>query len=292
MEEFQNNNIKKIIFSILDSGIQIDKEISLSTLDIGKKSNISKKNISGDVQKELDIICNDIIISNLKKTKCVNIIASEENENPVLLDCESQESYAVVFDPIDGSGNIDCHASLGTIFGIYKSCKNPDLEILLQRGRDLISSGYILYSSSTILVLTIKEKVRSFTLDRFNKKFIENNFSPVKLPVISKKIISANVGNKNDWSEKYLKIVERNNYSYRYFGGLVPDIHRTILYGGVFLYPEDKKNKNGKLRIVYECNPVSFLLEKLGINCYSSNEKILNIKPDSLHQKISFLAEI
>lgn len=285
-EKINKLNLIKTITGILSASVRISKILSIYP---NKKDNDVKYKInnSGDIQKKLDVVSHNILVDELMKCGCVNIIGSEEHDYPIRLATREKENYCVVFDPLDGSSNIDCSGGVGTIFGIYKSELRSNLGTLLQKGEKLIIAGYILYSSSTIAVLNLNEKVYSFTLDRETGKFLLDDDEGLKFPKNPQKIISVNYGNLNKWSEENKKyfLNKLDDHSLRYSGGMVPDIHRIFLYGGIFAYPSDK------LRLVYECNPISFLAEKLGFQSTSENIKILEIKPERLHQKISIIVK-
>ena len=283
-EKINKLNLIKTITGILSASIKISKILFIypHKKDFDVKYEI---NSSGDIQKKLEIVSHNILIDDLIECGCVNMIGSEEHGYPIRLVTTEKENYCVVFDPLDGSSNLDCNGGVGTIFGIYKSDLDPNLNTLLQKGKKLIIAGYILYSSSTIAVLNLNEKVYSFTLNRETEKFLLDNEEGLKFPKNPQKIISVNYGNMNKWSKDTKKyfLEKLDDHILRYSGGMVPDIHRIFLYGGIFAYPSNK------LRLVYECNPISFLAEKLGFQSTSEDIKILEINPERLHQKISLI---
>jgi len=252
-------------------------------------------NDSGDRQKELDIIANNVMISALRHCGRIAAMVSEENRDLILCDASRGGArYAVVFDPLDGSSNIECSVSVGTIFGIY--ALPPDAEPtaadVLRPGRELLAAGYVLYSSSTILVMSLgkSEGVRAFTMDPTVGEFVEMPASPVRVPASPKRIISGNTGNAEIWNLPTSEFVrwtrrQKERYSLRYIGSMVADVHRTLLYGGIFMYPADFFNRNGKLRILYECFPMAFVLEAAGGMASTGSGRILDITPTSLHQR-------
>jgi fructose-1,6-bisphosphatase I len=223
-------------------------------------------NTTGDDQKTLDILSNEVMINVLQRTCKVGVMVSEEN--PDVITCTPPASppgggdgdsgggggstYAVVFDPLDGSSNIECSVSTGTIFGVYK-CKDaaaPGVDDALQQGRNLVCAGYVLYSSSTVMVLSLglDDGVRSFTLDPTFGEFVETA-SPVAIPAKPKRIISVNAGNSEIWNLPTSEFVrwtkrQKDRYSLRYIGSMVADVHRTLLYGGIFMYPADFFNRS------------------------------------------------
>ncbi len=257
-------------------------------------------NVQGEEVKKLDEYANDILTYSMRQGGHACAVCSEESEEFVPIDAKYQENilhnkYIVHFDPLDGSSNIDANISIGTIFSIYKRIsKNGPGTIAdcLQRGITQVAAGYCVYGSSTILVYTAGKSVHGFTLDPSVGEFLLSH-PDMRTPKKSK-TYSINEGNSIKWSEgtrkfiQYLK--ERDShthrpYSSRYVGSLVADFHRNLLYGGIFIYPADEKNKNGKLRLMYEANPLSMIAEAAGGRASDGKTRILEIKPDSLHQR-------
>jgi fructose-1,6-bisphosphatase I len=294
--------MEEIINAIKKSSVQIEEKVRRSALD-GFQGNISIDTInsSGDVQKKLDIITNEIMIDNLIKTKCCSILLSEENEDAIIVDKEFRGKYMVAFDPLDGSSNIDCNVCIGTIFSIYKDTNtdiinNLDKEIL-RNGSSIICAGYIIYGPATEMVITIEEKpgVQKYTLDTDKKEYIYTGEIDIKNK--TKKIYSINESNSENWFQdmkEYINLykIPNTKYSQRYIGSMVADVHRTLLYGGMFSYPADTKNQNGKLRVIYECFPISKIMEKAGgaaIIGNFSRKRILDINPTEIHQRTPIL---
>jgi len=251
-------------------------------------------NVQGEEVKKLDVISNDAFITSLKRCKKVCIMASEENEDPILVHEASNSQYVAVFDPLDGSSNIDANVSIGTIFGIYnrvtKPSEKPGLKDLLQPGRALIAAGYAVYGSATLLVLTTGGTVNGFTLDSTVGEFVLTH-PKIRIPDRGS-IYSVNEGNTKHWYEPVLKYVHQikfpdkgSAYKSRYVGSMVADVHRTLTYGGIFMYPADKSAKDGKLRLLYEANPMSLLMEIAGGTASTGTMKILDIVPDKVHQR-------
>ncbi|CAN1234985.1 Fructose-1,6-bisphosphatase, cytosolic [Linum perenne] len=190
--------------------------------------------------------------------------------------------YCVVFDPLDGSSNIDCGVSIGTIFGIYmiKDGSEPTVEDALQPGKNMVAAGYCMYGSSCTLVLSTGKGVNGFTLDPSLGEFILTH-PDIKIPKKGK-IYSVNEGNAKNWDGPTAKYVESCKYpkdgsspkSLRYIGSMVADVHRTLLYGGIFMYPADKKSPSGKLRVLYEVFPMSFLMEQAGGQSFTGKERV------------------
>jgi fructose-1,6-bisphosphatase I len=258
----------------------------------------SSSNTTGDIQKKLDVIANEVFINSLRNSQQVCIIASEEEEHAIMDDMNPHAKYIVTFDPLDGSSNIDANVTIGSIFGIYKrkSTDKPNVEEdLLQTGENIIASGYCVYGSSTQLVLCIEKKVNGYTLDPSLGEFILTH-PDICIPKRNP-IYSINEGNEAFWDEAIRSYViskkhpEKGGkvYSLRYIGSMVADVHRTLLYGGIFMYPTDSKSPEGKLRLIYECNPLSYVIESAGGKSFTGKERVLDIKPTKIHQKCGII---
>lgn len=253
-------------------------------------------NVHGEDVKKLDEYADNIIFRAMDHTGRLCVMASEEQEDiipiPEKFECGN---YVLMYDPLDGSSNIDANVSIGTIFSVYRkvsSGKRGSLEDCLQVGTAQAAAGYIIYGSSTMLVFTTGNGVHGFTYDPSVGEFLLSHPN-IKIPKRGK-IYSANEGNYSRWDEgtqryiRYLKETdkERNRpYSARYIGSLVADFHRNLLYGGIFLYPGDKKNPEGKLRLMYEANPLAWIVEKAGGLASDGYNRILEKKPETIHQK-------
>ncbi|XP_014769931.1 fructose-1,6-bisphosphatase 1 isoform X1 [Octopus bimaculoides] len=250
-------------------------------------------NVSGDEVKKLDILSNDLFINMLKSSFTTALMVSEENEKAIEVEIENQGKYIVCFDPLDGSSNIDCLVSIGSIFGIYRKLSSgPATEKdALQPGRDLVAGGYALYGSATMVVLSTGQEVNGFMLDPSIGEFLLTERNMKIKP--RGKIYSLNEGYAQYWdkatseyikSKKYPK--EGKPYGARYIGSMVADVHRTLCYGGIFMYPATSQTPNGKLRLLYECNPMSFIIEKAGGLATTGTMPILDVVPTSLHQRV------
>jgi len=244
-------------------------------------------NASGDAVKKLDIYGNDCMINCLSSCGKVAYMASEENEGAIFVE-GAENKYVVSFDPVDGSSNIDANVSVGTIFGIYAASDEtrPNTEDLLQRGTELVCSGYCMYGGATIMVLTFGQQVNGFTLDPSVGEFIQTHPN-IRLKQRGK-IYSVNEGNAKKWDESVTEFVQsckNRSMKARYIGSMVADVHRTLLYGGIFMYPGDKKSPSGKLRLVYELNPMAFLIETAGGIATTGTERIRDIKPEKIHER-------
>ncbi len=257
-------------------------------------------NIQGEAQKKLDVFANEMFITALKGGGECCAIASEENEKVISFKNEFSElgKYVIAIDPLDGSSNIDANVSIGTIFSIYRRKSEHGgvtQEDLLQPGINLVAAGYIIYGSSTMLVYTTGKGVNGFTLDPSVGIFCLSH-PDMKFPEKAN-IYSINEGNYiyfPDGVKKYIKHCQENDpesyrpYTSRYIGSLVSDFHRNLIKGGVFLYPGTAKNPNGKLRLLYECNPIAYIAEQAGGKASDGFRRILEIQPETLHQRSPF----
>ncbi|XP_075480366.1 fructose-1,6-bisphosphatase, cytosolic [Primulina tabacum] len=250
-------------------------------------------NIQGEEQKKLDVLSNEVFIKALVSSGRTCILVSEEDEEATFVESSKRGKYCVVFDPLDGSSNIDCGVSIGTIFGIYmmKDGGEPTIQDVLQPGKDMLAAGYCMYGSSCTFVLSTGTGVNGFTLDPSLGEFILTHPN-IKIPKKGK-IYSVNEGNAKNWDAPTLKYVEKCKFpedgspskSLRYIGSMVADVHRTLLYGGIFLYPADKKSPNGKLRVLYEVFPMSFLMEQAGGQAFTGKQRALDLIPKTIHER-------
>lgn len=252
-------------------------------------------NSTGDDQKKLDVIGDEIFINAMKGSGNVKVLVSEEQEDLIIFESNSG-NYAVCCDPIDGSSNLDAGVSVGTIFGVYKLLPGStgSIKDVLRSGNEMVAAGYTMYGASAHLMLTTGSGVNGFTLDTHLGEFILTN--PNLRIQNNKKIFSVNEGNSCYWNDDIKNYIaslkepqpENNNkpYSARYIGSMVADVHRTLLYGGVFGYPADSKSKTGKLRVLYECFPMALLLEQAGgMAVNDKGERILDLIPKKIHDR-------
>jgi fructose-1,6-bisphosphatase I len=262
-----------------------------------------KINVHGEGVQQLDEFANAEFMAVLRRGVSCAGIASEELDDFVCFDEElcNQSKYVVVLDPLDGSSNIDVNISIGTIFGVYRRRSQKGFpcieEDFLQKGENLVAAGYIIYGSSTMLVYATRRGVNGFTLDPSIGEFTISH-PDIKCP-LSGNVYSVNQGNYfsyNDKVKKYIDGCQKNlasdspACSLRYTGTMVADMHRTLLKGGIYLYPSTNKHRNGKLRLVYECNPFAFILEMAGGKATDGEKNTLHIQPESLHQRMPFFA--
>lgn len=245
--------------------------------------NYVSTNLSGDKVKQIDLLCHNIFEEELKKSNLIGGIASEECDDVIIFN--EKNKYIVVLDPLDGSSNIDINITTGSFFTIYKVNKKITKESFLQKGYSAICAGYSLYGASTSLVIATKNNVEQYQL--INNKL--ELYKQIKCPENGKNnSFSMNSGNYNKWNEFNQSLFNNgisNHNSFRYVGSLVAELHRTLLNGGMFIYPGDDKNQKGKLRLLYECIPAAFILTNAGGMASNGDENILNIEPKSLHEK-------
>ncbi len=253
------------------------------------------ENISGDEVKKLDMYANEKLIDCLKNSGECCGIASEENENYISLpNVESKSAkYVVVFDPLDGSSNIDVNVSVGTIFGIYRRLSNEGEEVqvqdFLQKGTELVAAGYVIYGTSTILVYSTGRGVNGFTLDPSIGEFCLSHRDIIIPETGSYYSVNQGYYQKFDLEiRRYIDHCSDENRGLRYIGTMVSDIHRTLFHGGIFLYPNTRKYPDGKLRLLYECNPMAFIVEQAGGKAMTCDlKRILELEPTDLHQRVT-----
>jgi fructose-1,6-bisphosphatase I len=248
-------------------------------------------NVHGEEVRKLDEFANDVIFDAMDHTGNLCVMASEEVEDLIPIpDQFPCGKYVLLHDPLDGSSNIEVNITLGTIFGIHRKISKGDRgtqEDLLQPGRRQLAAGYVVYGSSTMLVYTTGAGVHGFTLEPSIGEFLLSH-SNMRLPQPGKNIYSVNEAYYKRWAPPQQKIVDEfkdESYSLRYIGSLVADFHRTLLYGGIFMYPADAKSPKGKLRLLYEAAPVAMVIEEAGGASSDGTQSILDIEPTELHQR-------
>jgi fructose-1,6-bisphosphatase I len=286
-------------FSWLLSGITlatklIQARIRMAALEhsLGEAGHI---NVQGEQQQKLDVYADEMLLHCLGCRASIGVLASEENEKPLIIHEGSPEAkYAVVFDPLDGSSNIDVNVSVGTTFSIFRQPtagkpSSPE-HWLLQPGHKQVAAGYVVYSASTVLVYTAGNGVHGFTLDPNIGAFVLSH-EYIRMPGQGM-YYSVNEANREGFPPPYRTYLERlrkgemgRAYSTRYIGSMVPDFHRTLLKGGIFLYPPTTAHPQGKLRLLYEANPVAFIAEQAGGMATDGRRRILDIQPESIHQR-------
>ena len=252
-------------------------------------------NVQGEQVQKLDEFANRVIVQTVEAGGHVCVMGSEEVEEPITIPPEyPQGKYVLQFDPLDGSGNIDINASIGTIFSIHRRVTPPgkgSMADLLQKGSEIVAAGYVIYGSSNMLVYSTGGQVDGFTYDPGVGEFFLSHPN-IRIPVRGE-IYSINEGNYHNWSAGTQRWVDwiktpsetKKAYRLRYIGAMVADLHRTLLRGGIFVYPPDVKNKRGKLRLLYEASPMAFLVEAAGGEASDGQQRILDIQPTELHQR-------
>ena len=254
---------------------------------------LENENVQGEIQQKLDVYAHETLVNCFRHRESVSVIASEENEHPIILRRSSPDAqYAIVFDPLDGSSNIDVAVTIGTTFSIFRRPEDSDdpLRCILQPGRKQIAAGYVVYGSSTVLVYSVGNGVHGFTLDPSIGTYVLTHEN-IRMPEQGN-YYSINEAYCRKFSPIYGEYLERlkngdlgKNYSSRFIGSMVADFHRTLLRGGIFLYPASGDFPEGRLRLLYEANPISFLAEHAGGAASDGTQAILDVQPTDIHQR-------
>lgn len=258
------------------------------------------QNVHGERVKKLDEYAHDVIYRALDHCGHLCVMASEEADDPIPIpDRFPTGGYVLLYDPLDGSSNIDANVSVGTIFSIHRKITEGErgtLDDLLQAGSEQVAAGYVLYGSSTMLVYTTGKGVHGFTLDPSIGEFVLSH-PEMQIPVADQRIYSINEGNYRYWSDGQKRLVDHlkgldgedaKPFTSRYVGSMVADVHRTLLYGGLFMYPADSRNPNGKLRLLYEAAPMAMIIEQAGGAATDGERDVLSIRPTDLHERTPF----
>ena len=298
--KFSSGELSRLLSSIKIASKIVNREVNKAGIAdiLGKAGN---ENVQGEEQMKLDVFANDIFIDALSHREIVCGIASEENEDFIEIKGNENNAhmnnYVVLIDPLDGSSNVDVNVSVGTIFSIYRRVTPAGtpvkIEDFLQKGVNQVAAGYVIYGSSTMLVYTTGNGVNGFTLDPSVGTYFLSH--PNMTYPKTGKIYSVNEGNYAKFPQgvkeyiKYCQEEEGNRpYTSRYIGSLVADFHRNMIKGGIYIYPSYAHAPNGKLRLLYECNPMAFLAEQAGAKAINGFQRILEIEPTSLHQRVPF----
>lgn len=296
-EERQRRDATGDLSSLLEplalAGKILAREVEQAAL-AGKLGLAGDQNATGDMQKKLDVISNEIVMDAFSGCSLVAGMASEELSEPVVMSTSEEARYLLCTDPLDGSSNTDVNAPLGTIFGILRRSRQGELsgEEFLQQGSEQVCAGYVLYGTSTVLVYTVGSGVHGFTLDRGVGEFMLSH-EDIRCPDRGA-VYSANVGRHKAWEpgvRKYLDHVTDQDkasgrpHSLRYTGALVADLHRCLLDGGVYFYPGDPGSPDGKLRLLYECAPLACVAEQAGGAASTGRGRLLDVTPESIHQR-------
>lgn len=264
---------------------------------VGNMGSLATENVQGETQKTLDVLTNDIFVEAIQKSGYVAGLVSEEVVDPINLTTKSGQ-YLLCVDPLDGSSNVNINISVGTIFSILKAKSNqPELQDFLQTGTEQICAGYALYGTSTMLVFTTGDGVNGFTLDKKTDTFILTHPN-MQIPQNTTEF-AINLSNYRFWQEPVQRYIdeclqgtegERNkDFNMRWVASMVAEVHRILVRGGVFMYPSDAKAKMGKLRLMYEANPMSFIVEQAGGASTTGLQRVMEVNPTGIHQRVPIL---
>ena len=281
-----SDGLGAVIMAIANGSRRVQQQVQQAALAdaLGTTGEI---NVQGEIVERLDKASSDIFVETLSASGQVAAIGCEEIERPVIVAGDVGGGFIVLMDPLDGSSNIDVAVSIGSIFGIWQ--KRPDETVnddsLLRPGHEQVAAAYVVYGSSTVLVLATKNNVFGFTLDSDSGDFALTH-PDIKIPVECP-YYSTNEGNNKVLDEPTQKAIAqlRSKYSLRYVGSLVADFHRNLLKGGIFAYPADQGRKDGRLRLMYEANPLGYVAEQAGGAASTGYERIMDIVPAQLHQR-------
>ena len=284
---YATGELSQLLTSFRRAGKVVNREVNKAGLAEDILGAQGTENVQGEAQQKLDVYANDLFIRLLRSQGMVCAVASEENDDIVHFD--NGGKYVVTMDPLDGSSNIDVNVSIGTIFSIYRRVSTGDkatMEDFMQPGTAQVAAGYIIYGSSTMLVYTTGHGVNGFTLDPSIGTFCLSH-PDMKTPADGK-IYSVNEGNLYDFSpgvQQYIDGCKKQKMSARYIGSLVADFHRNLMKGGIYMYPGTAKAPKGKLRLLYEANPLAFIVEQAGGKATDGTVRIMELKPTELHQR-------
>ena len=263
----------------------------------GNMGSLSSENVQGEVQKTLDVLTNDIFIDEIQKSGYVAGMVSEELIDPVNLTVKNGQ-YLICVDPLDGSSNVNVNISVGTIFSILKAKNSaPELADFLQAGTEQICAGYAMYGTSTMLVLTTGSGVNGFTLDKSANQFVLTHPN-MQIPQDTTEF-AINMSNYRSWQEPVQRYIDEclqgtegerdKDFNMRWVASMVAEVHRILVRGGVFMYPSDAKAKTGKLRLMYEANPMSFIVEQADGGSTTGVQRVLEVNPTSIHQRVPIM---
>jgi fructose-1,6-bisphosphatase I len=297
--KFSSGELSRLINSIRLAAKVVNHEVNKAGL-VDILGAAGDTNVQGEDQQKLDVYANEIFIKTLTNREIVCGIASEEEDDFITITGRNKKNdnkYVVLMDPLDGSSNIDVNVSVGTIFSIYRRVTPTGtpvtIEDFLQPGKNQVAAGYIVYGTSTMIVYSTGHGVNGFTLNPAIGTYYLSH--PNMRHPVDGHIYSVNEGNYIHFPQgvkdyiKYCQKEEENRpYSARYIGSLVSDFHRNLIKGGIYIYPNTSKDPEGKLRLLYECNPIAYLAEQAGGSASNGFEKILDIQPTKLHQRVPF----
>lgn len=280
-----------IIHDIAVAAKMISREVNMAGL-VDILGRTGDENVHGEEVQKLDVFANTVLYKALDHTGHIAVLASEESEDPIPIpDKFPAGDYVVMYDPLDGSSNIDVNVSIGTIFSIHRKVTKGErgtLEDCLQPGSRQLAAGYVVYGSSTMMVYTTGAGVHGFTLDPSIGEFLLSH-PGLRIPEPPSKTYSVNEAYYDRWSPGQQRLVSHmkreGGFGSRYIGSLVADVHRTLLQGGLFMYPGDRKHPEGKLRLLYEASPMAMIVEQAGGRASNGRTRLMDVQPTSLHQR-------
>ncbi len=291
--------LQDLLLAVVNTCSTLSHEVAQGAL-IGLLGSAGSGNVQGEVQQKLDIIANDQLMDGVKECKSLAGLASEEMELPVVV--QGTGDYLLLFDPLDGSSNIDVNVSIGTIFSILKK-QDPRAPLqtsdFLLSGRHQVAAGYVVYGPQTTMALTLGDGVVMFTLNKETSEFLLIKDAVTISPAT--KEFAINMSNMRHWADPVRRYVEEclagttgtreKDFNMRWIASMVADVHRVLSRGGVFMYPWDKRDpkKAGKLRLMYEANPMSFLVEQAGGASINGTQTIMDLQPTDLHERVSVM---
>jgi fructose-1,6-bisphosphatase I len=296
LSSFTMSESKNLEMTMLMNALQLS--CKLIARACRKAGAASLSGASGGAPEKLDAVANAIVLNALTNSCVCAVLVSEEEEDPILVPAAKRGRYCVAFDPLDGASNIECNVSTGTIFSVYErvGAGEPTVADVLKPGTEMVAAGYCMYGSATDMVVSFGAGAHRFTLDDSVGEFVY--FGPVRIPPTPKKIFSCNEGNYAFWDPEIRRATDAfkapppggKPYSARYVGSMVSDVHRTLLYGGVFYYPADSKAPKGKLRVLYEGYPMALLTEQAGGVASTGMFKgkigrIMEVVPENVHDR-------
>ena len=298
--QYSSGELSRLINSIRLAAKVVNHEVNKAGL-VDIIGQVGDLNVQGEDQQKLDVFANETFIKTLTNREIVCGIASEEEEDFITIqgrNGQNENKYVVLIDPLDGSSNIDVNVSVGTIFSIYRRITPAgtpvSIEDFLQPGNRQVAAGYIIYGTSTMIVYSTGHGVNGFTLNPALGTYYLSHPN-MSFPNAGK-IYSVNEGNYVHFPQgikDYIKYCQKEEddrpYTSRYIGSLVSDVHRNMIKGGIYIYPNTSKDPNGKLRLLYECNPMAFLIEQAGGKASDGYRRILDIEPKTLHQRTPFI---
>src|SRR5204863_458073 len=299
-----NADLRLLIETIARACKAISTRVNKGALGDGV-GGAATRNVHGEVQKKLDVLSNEILLEANEWGGNLAALASEEMENPRPIPTHyPRGEYLLLFDPLDGSSNIDVNISVGTIFSVLRCPKlsdgaycEPDEKAFLQSGRNQVAAGFAVYGPTTVFVLTVGDGVYGFTLDRETFTFVMTH-PDIKIPADTQEF-AINVSNQRRWEAPVQRYIAEclagrdgargKDFNMRWVASMVADVFRVLSRGGIFMYPRDSKNKDGRLRLMYEANPMSFIVEQAGGAATDGSKRILDLQPKGLHQRVAVI---